>query len=75
MPEGKKSIYAFGGITGALVAVVALIATLIILNVYGLFAQQDNARNYYKIQNVESLKTINTGKISADYIVDVPAPK
>jgi len=71
----NRTVFAFGGITGALVAILALIATLVILNTIGLFTQQDNARNYYKIQNVETLKTINEGKTSADFIVDVPAPK
>lgn len=71
----NRTVFAFGGITGALVAIVALIATLIILNTMGLFIQQDNARNYYKIDKVETLKTINDGKTSEDFIVDVPAPK
>lgn len=76
MEEHKRgSVFAFGGVTGALVAVVALIVTLVVLNTMGLFIQQDNARNYYKIQNVETLQTINEGKTSSDFIVDVPAPQ
>lgn len=71
----NRTVFAFGGITGAIVAILALIATLIILNTMGLFIQQDNARNYYKIDKVETLTTINEGKTSDDFIVDVPAPQ
>jgi hypothetical protein len=71
----NRTVFAFGGITGAIVAVIGLLATLIILNVYGLFSQQENANNYYKIGNAEKLTTVNTGKTSEDFIVDVPAPK
>lgn len=76
MNEGKQgSVFAFGGVTGALVAVVALVATLIVLNVFGVLSQQKNANNYYKIANVESLQTTNEGKTSSDFIVDVKAPQ
>jgi len=75
MSNENRTVFAFGGITGALVAILALIATLVILNTIGLFIQQDNANNYYKIDKVETLKTINEGKTSADFIVDVPAPQ
>lgn len=71
----NRTVFAFGGITGAIVAVLGLIATLVILNVYGLLSQQKNARNYYTIKNVESLTSVNTGKTSDDFIVSVPAPE
>lgn len=75
MEEKRGSVFAFGGVTGALVAVVALVATLAVLTTMGLFVQQDTARDYYKIQNVESLKTINEGRTSDEFIVSVPAPE
>ncbi len=71
----NRTVFAFGGITGAIGAILGLVATAIILNVIGLFVQQDNARNYYKIQNEKSLTAVNTGKTSDDFIVSVPAPE
>ena len=75
MEEKRGSVFAFGGVTGALVAVVALVATLAVLTTMGLFVQQETARDYYKIQNVESLQTINEGRTSDEFIVSVPAPE
>ena len=75
MEEKRGTVFAFGGVTGALVAVLALVATLAVLTTMGLFIQQDTARDYYTIQNVDQLKTINEGKTSDDFIVSVPAPE
>ena len=71
----NRTVFAFGGVTGAIVAILALLVTLAVLTTMGLFIQQDTARDYYTIKNVESLKTINEGKTSDDFIVSVPAPE
>lgn len=73
--EKQGSVFAFGGVTGALVAVVALLVTLAALTTMGLLTQRDTANDYYTIKNVTELQTINKGKQSSDFIVSVPAPE
>ena len=57
MNENERGIFKLHGITGMLVAVVLLLAILVFLTVNGLKIQQNEASNFYKInQDLNGLK-------------------
>lgn len=57
MNENERGIFKLHGITGMLVAVVLLLTILVVLTINGLKVQQNEATNYYKInQDLNGLK-------------------
>ncbi len=65
----NRSIFSLDGITGMLIATVLLLGILAFLTVLGLGAQQNNAANFYKIENEKEIKMISTE--NAKHRVDV----
>ena len=61
MNENERGIFKLNGITGMLVAVVLLLSILGILTFNGLKVQQNEASNFYKInQDLNGLKMNST---------------
>lgn len=57
MNENERGIFKLHGITGMLVAVVLLLSILAVLTVNGIKVQQNEASNFYKInQDLDALK-------------------
>lgn len=56
----NRGIFTLDGITGMLIATVLLLSILAYLTVLGLGAQQNNAANFYKIENEKEIKMIST---------------
>jgi len=57
MNENERGIFKLNGITGMLVAVVLLLSILAVLTVNGIKVQQNEASNFYKInQDLDALK-------------------
>ncbi len=57
MNENERGIFKLNGITGMLVAVVLLLTILVALTFFGLKVQQNEANNFYKInQDLNGLK-------------------
>ena len=57
MNENERGIFKLHGITGMLVAVVLLLSILVVLTINGLKVQQNEASNFYKInQDLNGLK-------------------
>ena len=55
--EDERGIFKLHGITGMLIATVLLLSILAGLTVWGIGVQQDNATNYYEIdQDINSIK-------------------
>lgn len=52
----NRSIFALDGIVGMLIATVLLLSILTGLTIWGLGVQQDNATNYYQIENAKEIK-------------------
>ncbi|WP_373035248.1 DUF4006 family protein [Sulfurimonas sp.] len=65
----NRSVFALDGITGMLVATVLLLTILAGLTVLGISVQNENANNFYKIENEKSIKMFSTE--NAKHIVDV----
>jgi ABC-type phosphate transport system permease subunit len=49
MNENERGIFKLHGITGMLIAVVLLLSILVVLTINGLKVQQNEASNFYKI--------------------------
>lgn len=57
MNENERGIFKLHGITGMLIAVVLLLSILVVLTISGLKIQQNEASNFYKInQDLNGLK-------------------
>ncbi len=57
MNENARGIFKLHGITGMLIAVVLLLSILVVLTISGLKVQQNEASNFYKInQDLNGLK-------------------
>ena len=56
----NRSVFALDGITGMLIATVLLLSILAFLTVLGLGAQQNNANQFYKVENEKEIKMIST---------------
>ena len=57
MNENERGIFKLHGITGMLIAVVLLLSILVVLTINGLKVQQNEASNFYKInQDLNGLK-------------------
>jgi len=65
----NRSVFALDGVTGMLIATTLLLSILAGLTVLALSVQQENASNYYKIENEKSIKMISVD--NAKYLVDV----
>jgi hypothetical protein len=56
----NRSIFSLDGITGMLIATVLLLGILAYLTVLALGAQQNNATNFYTLENEKEIKMIST---------------
>ena len=57
MNENERGIFKLHGITGMLIAVVLLLSILVVLTISGLKVRQNEASNFYKInQDLNGLK-------------------
>ena len=57
MNENERGIFKLSGITGMLIATVLLLTILVVLTIFGIKVQQNEATNYYKInQELNGLK-------------------
>lgn len=58
MNDNERGLFSFmHGITGMLIAVVLLLTILVVLGFYSIVVQQNEAQNYYKInQDLNALK-------------------
>ncbi|MBU0925043.1 DUF4006 family protein [bacterium] len=64
MNENERGIFKLHGITGMLVAVVLLLSILAFLTVNGLKVQQNEATNFYKIN--QDLNGLTSGSVFSD---------
>lgn len=61
MNDNERGIFSIHGITGMLIATVLLLSILAILTVNAIGVQQNEAQNYYKInQDLNGLKANST---------------
>lgn len=65
----NRSIFTLNSLGGMLIAVLLLLSVLAFLMVKAVGAQQDNASNFYKIENAKEIKMFSTD--SAKHVVDV----
>ena len=65
----NRSVFALDGVTGMLIATTLLLSILAVLTVWGLSVQQENASNFYKIENEKSIKLFSVD--NAKHVVDV----
>lgn len=65
----NRSLFALHGITGMLIATVLLLSILAFLTTKALGVQQENASNFYKIENEKEIQMISTE--NAKHVVDV----
>lgn len=56
----NRSVFAFNGVSGMLVAVVLLLSILGVLTYFAIIIQQDVADKPYTIENIKQLKMIST---------------
>ncbi len=57
MDQNERGIFKLHGITGMLIAVVLLLSILGVLSYYAIIVQQNEAQNYYKInQDINAIK-------------------
>ncbi len=57
MNENERGIFGIHGITGMLIATVLLLSILVGLTVWGISVQNNEATNYYKInQDINAIK-------------------
>ena len=64
MNENERGIFKLHGITGMLVAVVLLLSILAFLTVNGLKVQQNEATNFYKIN--QDINGLTSGSVFSD---------
>jgi len=65
----NRGIFTLNSLGGMLVAVLLLLSVLTFLMVKAIGAQQDNASNFYKIENEKEIKMFSAD--SAKHLVDV----
>jgi len=65
----NRGLFALDGITGMLIATVLLLFILVVLTVWSLGVQNDNAANYYDIKNEQEIRMF--GSKVEDHIVTV----
>ncbi len=56
----NRGIFTLDGITGMLIATVLLLGILAFLTVLALGAQQNNAANFYQVENPKEIKMFST---------------
>ena len=56
----NRSVWAFHGLTGGLIATVLLLTILAVLTVWGIAVQQASADKFYEIQNEKQIQMIST---------------
>ncbi len=58
MTDSERGVFSLiHGVTGMLIATVLLLSILAVLTIFGIAAQQNNAENYYEInQDLHALK-------------------
>ena len=57
MNENERGIFKLSGITGMLIATALLLTILVLLTIFGIKVQQNEATNFYKInQDLNGLK-------------------
>lgn len=67
LKENERGVFGIHGVTGMLIATVLLLSILGVLTVFGLGVQQNEAQNYYQInQNLDGLK-LNSADNSQHY--------
>jgi len=65
----NRSVFSIHGVTGMLIATVLLLSILVGLTIWNMSVQQNNAANYYEIQDEKSIKMFSTENIK--HVVDV----
>jgi len=65
MNENERGIFKLHGITGMLVAVVLLLSILVVLTINALKVQQDEATNFYKVN--QDLNGLTSGSVFSDF--------
>jgi len=65
----NRSIFTLNSLGGMLIAVLLLLSVLTFLMVMAIGAQQDNASNFYKLDNEKEIQMFSTD--SAKHVVDV----
>jgi hypothetical protein len=65
----NRGLFVLDGITGMLIATVLLLSILAALTWAALGVQNNNANNYYEIQDAKSIKMIDS--TSGSHVVDV----
>lgn len=64
MNENERGIFKLHGITGMLIAVVLLLSILVVLTINSLKVQQEQANNFYKIN--QDLNGLTSGSVFSD---------
>lgn len=65
----NRGIFTLNSLGGMLIAVLLLLSILTFLMVKAITAQQNNASNFYKIENAKEIKMFSTE--NAKHVVDV----
>jgi len=65
----SRSVFSIHGVTGMLIATVLLLAILVGLTIWGMGVQNENAANFYKVEDPQSIKMFSTENVK--HIVDV----
>lgn len=65
----NRGIFTLNSLGGMLIAVLLLLSILTFLMVKAIGAQQNNASNFYKIENAKEIKMFSTD--TAKHVVDV----
>lgn len=65
----NRGIFTLNSLGGMLIAVLLLLSILTFLMVRAIGVQQDNANNFYKIENAKEIKMFSTD--NAKHVVDV----
>ncbi len=64
MNENERGIFKLSGITGMLIATVLLLTILVVLTISGIKVQQDQATNFYKIN--QDINGLTSGSVFSD---------
>jgi hypothetical protein len=69
MENTNRSVFAFEGLTGGLIATALLLTILVVLTVLAIQTQQANAETFYKIKDENSIKMIDKNSAANRVIV------
>jgi hypothetical protein len=69
MENTNRSVFAFDGLTGGLIATALLLTILVVLTVLAIQTQQANAETFYKIKDENSIKMIDKNSAANRVIV------